>query len=45
MEIPVLERQKKLFDEKLKIQFMKLRPDTLGKPGLLLRLTGSQTGC
>jgi len=45
MEMAVLERLKKLFDEKLKIQFMKLRSDPLGNPGLLLKLTGSQTGC
>ena len=36
---------KKLFDEKLKIQFMKLRSCPLGKSGSLLKLTGSRTGC
>jgi len=44
MEMAVLERLKTI-DEKLKIQFMKLRSDPPGKAELLLKITGSQTGC
>jgi len=39
------ESLKKLFDDELKIQFMKLRSYPLGKSDPLVGLTGRPTGC